>query len=319
MTVPIVLHGRELGSVFELLGTKENDITFSIGWALSQCPTLRRGLLARLLPEADAPDAESVRLQERGEGGVTDIELLGPAVHVIIEAKRGLALPAMAQLRRYAARANSSARRHRTIATLSEAGAAFTATRLPPAVDGVLCRHVSLRDIDALARDRGGSHAEKRLLDQLRIYLRRIARMQDLTSNMVYVVALSGELPEGSTLTWRDIVEKRGMYFHPVGGNYPREPVNYVGFRYDGRLQSVRHVEAWEVVSELGKRIPGCRHPLSGPHYLYTLGPPVVPSKAVRNGNIVMANRAYAAIDLLLTCDTISDAARLTRERLAAL
>ena len=29
------LHNRELNSVFELLGTKENDITYSVGWALA--------------------------------------------------------------------------------------------------------------------------------------------------------------------------------------------------------------------------------------------------------------------------------------------
>jgi hypothetical protein len=70
------------------------------------------------------------------------------------------------------------------------------------------------------------------------------------------------------------------------------------------------------MVADLGDRIPGCRHKLDEPYYLYTLGPAIVPSKVVRNGKIMMANRVYAAIDLLLTCDTISEAGERTRSRL---
>ena len=176
---------------------------------------------------------------------------------------------------------------------------------------------MSLRDLAALARVRSGSHAEKRLLGELNDYLNKVARMQDITSNMVYVVSLSQDRPPDSDITWRDIVEARGMYFHPVGGTYPREPANYLGFRYGGQLRSIRHTERCEVVRDLGDRIPGCGLKLDGPHYLYTLGAPVIPSKTVRNGDkVVMANRVYAAIDLLLTCDTISEAGERTRERL---
>ena len=140
--------------------------------------------------------------------------------------------------------------------------------------------------------------------------------MQDLTSNMVYVVVLSHDRPADSEITWREIVEKHGKYFHPVGGSYPREPVNYIGFRYGGQLRAIRHAQRCEVVTGLDDCVPGCRLSLDGPHYLYTLGPPIVPAKPVRNGKVVMANRVYAAIDLLLTCDTISEAGELTRKRL---
>jgi hypothetical protein len=140
--------------------------------------------------------------------------------------------------------------------------------------------------------------------------------MQDITSNMVYVVVLSHKRPADCDITWCEMVELHARYFHPVGGSYPREPVNYLGFRYGGQLRAIRHVDKCEVVSDLTDRIPGCRFRLDGPHYLYSLGAAIVPSKTVRNGNVVMANRLYAAIDLLLTCDTIGEAGELTRKRL---
>jgi len=34
----LYLHQRQVQSVFNLLGEKENDITFSLGWALSRSP-----------------------------------------------------------------------------------------------------------------------------------------------------------------------------------------------------------------------------------------------------------------------------------------
>ncbi|QOJ00919.1 MAG: hypothetical protein HRU70_10590 [Phycisphaeraceae bacterium] len=317
MTAELRLHGKPVSSVFELLGDRENDITFSLGWALAQCAEFRARVVKAALPGFTAIVTESVLLQEHGAGGITDIEIKGPAVHVIIEAKCGLELPGMDQLTRYGERLARSPMPGRAIVTVSCASAAFARTRLPSEVSGLSCRHVSLADLDALARDRCGTHAEKRLLRELSLYLNRIARMQDLTSNMVYVAALSQDRPADSEITWREIVETHSRYFHPVGGNYPREPVNYLGFRYGGQLRSIRHAQQCEVVTELGDRIPGCRFQLDGPHYLYTLGPAVTPSKTVRSGKIVMANRVYAAIDLLLTCDTISEAGELTRHRLS--
>ncbi|MCG2728873.1 MAG: hypothetical protein L6276_01100, partial [Acetobacterium sp.] len=45
--------------------------------------------------------------------------------------------------------------------------------------------------------------------------------------------------PESFGLSWIDIVEKRNKYFHPMGMNgWPKEPPNYIAFRYYGKLQS---------------------------------------------------------------------------------
>lgn len=316
MATEILLHGRHINSVFELLGAKENDLTYSIGWAFAQCPEFRTRFLEAVLPDVSDTSVDAVLLQQRGGGGITDIELKSRVVHVVIEAKAGLALPSMEQLQRYVSRLKEAKRALQCIVTMSAASAGYARTRLPPFVDGVPCVHIAYADLAGLADQRRGSHAERRLLLELVTFLRRNAQMQDQSSNIVYVVALSNEQPEGCSITWQDIVVQHGKYFHPVGGSYPSEPVNYIGFRYGGQLRSIHHVDAVEVVSGMGDRIPGFTYPFTEPHYLYTLGAPIIPAKTVKSGKVVMANRVYAAIDLLLTCDTISEAGEKTRQRL---
>jgi|GEM_PF-1457621 len=34
----LTIHGRELPTGFDLLGTKENDLSYGLGWVLAQCP-----------------------------------------------------------------------------------------------------------------------------------------------------------------------------------------------------------------------------------------------------------------------------------------
>jgi hypothetical protein len=101
----LILRGRRLGSVFELLGSRENHITYSLGWALAHSPHLRRRVLAQVLPDAAEAVVGSVLLQHHdAPGGYTDVELVGPGLHVILEAKRGWAVPDAAQLALYAGR-----------------------------------------------------------------------------------------------------------------------------------------------------------------------------------------------------------------------
>lgn len=316
MPATIYRHRKPIKSVFELLGERENDITFSLGWALAQCPEFCSRVVKAMVPGARDARTDKILLQEPGKDGITDIELKGESLHIILEAKRGLGIPSVKQLERYAQRIKGSGAKNAAIVSVSAASQDFARTKLPSKVLGIACVHASLSDLHKLAQVRAGTHAEKRLLKELSVYVKRIARMREIGSNMVYVVALKKSMMENSDITWLDVVEKHDKYFHPVGGSYPREPVNYIGFRYDGKLQWIRHVEDFEVVSDLKNRIPGCRFQLKGPHYLYTLGAPIKPAKEVRNGKVRMANRVKAAIDLLLTCDTISEAGERTRKRL---
>jgi hypothetical protein len=317
MSVELYLHGRTVESVFQLLGDKENDMTYSFGWALTQSPGLRKALLRRLFPRDRKLTIDRVLLQEHTrDGGYTDIELLGPNVHVIIEAKRGWVLPTRRQLALYALRLPRDSGARTALVTTSECSTAYARLHLDKAVDGVRIAHVPWNDVQKLSHIRKGSHAEKRLLAEFRTYLERIVKMQNQMSNMVFVVSIGSGTPKWSQLSWQDMITKRRRYFNPVGNGWPKEPPNYIGFRYGGRLQSIHHIERWKITTDVHEDMPELNPGRWRPHFLYTLGAPIIPPKIVKTGKIYRNGRVWAMLDLLLTCDTISQARDRTKKRL---
>ena len=325
----LFLYGRQVRTIFDLLGDKENDITFSIGWALSQCDGFLTLLLKRLFADYDVGETQAVQLQQSGGSGFTDIEIITDHVHVIVEAKRGWNLPdgIGQQIAKYADRFSASSRQSRLV-VMSEGSDHYASPRLPQSVDVTQVSYLSWENVASIASEsqRSGDHASKRLLRELVRYLENIMTSQNHTSNQVYVVALAGGRPDWSALSWQDIVNQRHRYFHPVGGNgWPKTPPNYLAFRYGGRLQSIHHVDSYIVApnkeamaaafSEMPSAIWEAQDIFSKAHFLYTLGPAIFTNHEVTTGNIYPSGRVWAALDLLLTSQTISEARDTTRQR----
>ena len=246
-------------------------------------------------------------------------------MHLIIEAKRGWSLSADAQLELYAPR--FSAGRANAIVSMSECSPEWAVPRLPTTVGArVPVKHLSWKCVTQLAdqAEAGGGQVEKRLLREFVRYLRGLMTMQNTTSNMVYVVSLGLSDLFDSSVSFADIVVKHNRYFHPMGGGrggWPKEPPNYLGFRFHGRLQQIRHVEGYDVHSRPWDEVPGLTGKPKweeGPHFFYELGPAIEPPHEVKMGKLWPSARVWAALDLLLTCDTISEARDKTNERLAA-
>lgn len=322
MVAEIYLHDRKLESIFELLGSKENDITYNIGWVLSQCPSFLRVFLSNFDfgPSLGELAEIEVKLQDhKRETGITDIEIsAGTKLHLIIEAKRGLQLPSGKQLGRYAKRLAERNCENQALIAMAECPPEYAKCHLPQGkIDGISLYYFSWKDIHQMATQSHGAHAENRMLGQLQTYLRRIVAMQNQESNLVYVVALGTGTPEGFNISWQRIVTEKRRYFHPATGEgkWPKEPPNYIAFRYGGHLQSIHHVDSWKIVENMHAEIPEILAAKWEPHYLYELGPAIVPSQAVKTGNIFRNARTWAMLDLLLTCDSISGAAELTRKR----
>lgn len=151
--------------------------------------------------------------------------------------------------------------------------------------------------------------------------------MQNKDSSWVYVVSLSPNyvgydnpdyLPPGSTtLTYREVVNLKNCYFYPIKAYWPKDVPNYLGFRYDGCLQSIHHVESFVVTDNLHTEIaelPDYKE--SDKYYVCKLGPAIRPPKRIPNGDgIIMAARRWAMIDTLLTADTISEAFEISKNR----
>ncbi len=100
------LHNHKVNSIFQLLGEHENDISYSVAWALAQCPSFLLEFLQKIGSPPANTNTVQIRLQHHEtNGGITDIEIESSGrFYVIVEAKRGWNLPDRRQLEKYVAR-----------------------------------------------------------------------------------------------------------------------------------------------------------------------------------------------------------------------
>jgi hypothetical protein len=166
----LILHGQKIETVFDLLGQKENDMTYALGWALAQSPQF----LAQLGKALSLGFSERVRIRlqhSQLSQSYTDVEIddLG-LCHIIIEAKRGFTLPSKEQLSKYAARLIDSPDKPKTrlLVVLAESDRqdVWLDQRIPKTVNGIAVNSVSWHRFRKLAERSAqlGTHAEKHLL-----------------------------------------------------------------------------------------------------------------------------------------------------------
>src|ERR1700730_1895608 len=148
----LFLNRRKIESVFNLLGEKENDITFSIGWALSQSPCFLQRFLQAAFGKRDRYRVERVVVslqQFLKKGGITDVEIRDPNLHVIVEAKRGWELPSKGQLLKYVPRFRSMNAKERLLVTMSECSDEYARHFLVSSVSGIRVRHLGWTSVNA--------------------------------------------------------------------------------------------------------------------------------------------------------------------------
>ena len=318
----IQLHGRALESVFELRGSNENAMTYALGWCVARVSGFVEAIADELGVEAPGENA-TVRLQEHMRGkGITDIEVHDPGkLHWILEAKAGFDPPGHDQLAKYAEQLRAKADDEgatRMLIVLAQSDRRNLSLRLrvPQAIEGVEVKVLSWSQVKncvqnayphsnntgkALLREFQCDESPDHGCDQLQQCIRRLRQWHNL---------------RGCSIIFIDVVEKFRKYFHPVGQGSPTSPPNYIAFRWYGQLQSVHHIDDFEIITNFASHFPGTTDEEIGPHFLHHLGPAIIPNRTVKTGNLFRAARIYAHIDLLLTCDTIAEAGVKTRARL---
>lgn len=292
----------------------------SVAWGLHQCPAFLSQFLCAVGFAAIAEDvAISLQVAEKSTG-ITDIEIESPGkLHVIVEAKRGWQLPSEEQLGQYEVRLRATKSSFKCLVALTDCSREYSNAHLTRELNGVPVHAISWAQTAAMA-ERACKNAplrERYLLEELVCYLQELATMQNIESNWMYVVALATGTPDDWNISWIDIVNKKRRYFHPVGGNgWPGVPPNYIGFRYYGQLQSVHHLERYDVVTDLNAAIPDAPSVEEDcSYFVYRLGPTIVPGKTIKTGNIYRNGRVWCMLDTLLTCDSIADARDLSQKR----
>lgn len=327
-------HNERVETIFDLIGDKENDITKSIAWAFVKCPRLMERVIGRLLHVNAVADDVVIRYQEfEKDKGITDLEITdNQKFYIIIEAKRGWVLPGEPQLRLYSERSGfiSSPAKVKAIVSMSECTEDYAKKRLPT-VPGTTVLHLPWMTICDLAGELRMKTAGKQnyILGELERYIKRIMTTQNKDTNWVYVVSLGLKEVEitpakgekrTAGIAYVDIVRKYHKYCCPVGGGkggWPKEPLTYIAFRYHGKLQSIHHIEKYTVTDNLHPFVPEIPDvELSETHFVYELGPAIIPPKDIRTGDkIVMSNRVWAQLDTLLTSDTITEAMEISKAR----
>ena len=307
----LLLRERRPTSVFDLMGRSENSVTYAIGWCLEQCPAFLQAFASHVSGTEVFGGPEPVVLLQQGgaDGGYTDVEIhWGDQFAAVIEAKIGWEIPSVEQLRRYRGRLGSGSKKA-VLVSLSAATQEVARLKLPNGVDGVPTIHVSYGELRQLAkrtRDSTRQFAEKQWLEQLICHLEHYAAMNREESNRVFIVSLSAALvrPDQPLKTWIDIVEKDNSYFHPIGGGWPKEPPNYIGFRYGGQLRTIHRVEEVRTALNVCDLNPDWEHTTTE-HFIYTLGPAMRPPSPMGAGGpldtVRMATHRWCDIDTLLT------------------
>ncbi len=328
-------YNEHIETVFDLIGDSENDITKSIAWAFVKCPCLLERVIDFLIHiSVDAKDIV-IRYQEFEKGkGVTDLEITdNQKFYIIIEAKRGWSLPGKDQLKLYSERTafiNNPAK-VKAIVSMSECTEEYAKKRLPM-IPGITILHLPWMEICDIAVKLRAKTAGKQnyILGELERYIKRIMTTQNKDTNWVYVVSLGLSEAEITTskgekkkadITYVDIVRKYHRYCCPVGGGkggWPKEPLTYIAFRYNGRLQSIHHIESYTVTDNLHPFVPEIPDAeLSEAHFVYELGPEIIPPREVRTGKrIVMSNRVWVQIDTLFTSETLTEALEISKARM---
>ena len=326
-TLSMEVHGRSVDTVFDLLGHDENDMTYSLGWVLANSPAFLTLFLKDVAGQPAGRREVHIRLQQyEPDSGITDIEIEEPGTNlIIVEAKKGWNLTSEGQPDLYAKRFDVkwAKPRDNRILVLSECSSEYAHLKLPDIVgDGIALRYVQWDTVRHLLRQArpSASNAQKRLMQELDDYLIGGKEMPRNESNLVYVVSLGAGKPEGWDISWRDIVRERDKYFHPVGRGYPKEPPNYIAFRYEGRMRAIHYVESAKMVPQPHEYFPEAPdgQKWDGPYFLYELGPAFGPGSPLPYGKQYRAGQLRCMLDTLFTCATLAEAVEVTHRRLSS-
>lgn len=319
----VFIHDNEVKSIFGLLGNKENDLSYGLGYVLSQSDRLLKALIKSIYSRKIRFKNIVIKLQDHGNSdkvkGITDIEItINDEWFFVIEAKIGWHLPALGQLRMYRSRFQGFRKMKRMYIVLSDCKEEYVQRAYPAALYGVPIKSIRWADIitkiDEVYRE--ANHNEKYLLNQLKKYFTEAVVMESVESNRVYVVSLAGNTPSWSSIGWRELVKNKRKYFYPQGKNCPKVPPNYMGFRYNGKLQHIHYVEKYEVVEDVHKYIPEIKKSKIKNHFLLWLGEPFEPRREISNGNIWSNGRLWCMLDTLFTSPTIKHACEISKKRL---
>ena len=205
MSIPLTRYGRELSSIFQLLGHNEDDLTYALGWCLANCSVLMTKFVEEIgFQELNSP--VHIALQEADEFGRTDVEIHCDDSLLVIEAKKGFVLPTIDQLKKYSYR-HFSEKSNRRLLVLTDYNSIVMRedANVPHVVNGLPIQYLGWQEIFqlVLVATKTSNNKQKLLLRQFATYLKETVTMPNKNSNLVWVVPLSNKKFGGGTCPFR--------------------------------------------------------------------------------------------------------------------
>ena len=78
----LTLYGRPIATVFDLLGDKENDLTYAVGWGLAQSPGFAKHLLRDVFLGEEPGELVENPAPEHPEAGFVAEEPEDARIHI---------------------------------------------------------------------------------------------------------------------------------------------------------------------------------------------------------------------------------------------
>ena len=323
-------YGRIVETPFGLLGTDENSLTFALGYTMQQCPRLLQMLLKDIGLSGfhlNTLLGAEISLQKYRKEGNTDIEIIVPGrLHLIIEAKVGLNIPALAQCKKYIKALKSSKEKERKLVILLEVDTL-------PTLDAYRCQDndcaefllayqwVKLLDMrhilpDELSEDTN----EGKWIRAFFGFLDKEYTMKSYT-NEVWIVPANSIRPlwlGGWTLY--DTHLKGKIYYRARKDGFTNRKPLYIALRTAGKVKNIQRVEGIEHDVAPIDRLPqfdNTKEPwVRQPHTIWHLSEPVPLPQPIPSGDPSMrARHVCCDIDILLSSSSIREAELRMQQR----
>lgn len=217
--IDLYVYGRKTNNIFDMLGTKENDISYAIGLGFSKAPQFLKLYLEAIGIKSLKLDRVKIKLQEFEKSkGFTDFEIEQEGEFiVIIEAKKGWNFPGQNQLDKYSSRPSfiNFTAQTKKLVVFTESKKDFTQAHFhikqSNSFEVEVTSYRQLWEIAQKAKLKSNNY-EKRFLDELINYLEKLMTMKNIYSNLVYVVAVSTGQVKGWKISWIDIVKRKKIF-----------------------------------------------------------------------------------------------------------
>lgn len=331
MNTSLSLHisERAVTSPFGLLGTDENALSFALGYTFQRCPPLLQWFLKQI--GVQGVHIKSLRnaridLQRHRSGvsgqGITDIEIHLPGhFHVIIEAKVGLAVPTIEQCCKYLPRFNKTNEPIQKLVALVQSTDDSFVTNYAQ-VDSALSKRLVRFVWPTLITECIRIMITKSVQPEAKAWVRSFYRFLDQEYRMkaftteVWILAISTKPLWRNGMSHWDIHQN-----HNVWWDYKEHTVRplYLGFRVDGRVDSIYRVSQIEHGIPIIDIVPDLKHVKKGwPREAGTIWhfePPVKLPNPIRTGGGMYNRRVRCDVDLLLTCKTVQEIEQVMKKR----